>query len=715
MRNRFLKLVKWPVAILFLGFLYYLFGMAGLLVESEVKGITPIWPPSGLTIAAVMIFGYRLLPGIAVGVLLLVAQNGFSWQIALLTSIGGIIEAALPVALLRKTKFDGKFHDISDVLAFSTFAVIVGPICSATFGAVAFTQFNSAVTLNFSEIWLLWWLGNSLGIIVIGGFFLEWYRTSRLFAKEFWVVIAIAALSAVICYFSLNRVDGVYSTLLLLTIIPLTVLSALYCEVKGSTFLAFAILLMFISSGGWLPSEVFGSPDISYFYLNSLFIVVNAFIGMLAGASIRKHRELISKEKKYSEEVENLVTERTADLERAQKQLLLAHKSRALSTLSGGIAHEFNNLLTPILCYSEMLYTMPQYNEEHRRYIRSIHDAGKRAEDLVRQIMVYGQNSNEKKQAVQMDVLVNEIVNIVQHAAPSNITIAKNIEGKRFYVNAIPNKIHQMILNLCINSYQAMPEGGVLSIQLKKDVKPSVASLEHDPENKDFVCLSVKDTGAGIPKENIKYIFDPFYTTREVGEGSGLGLSVVQGVVEYHDGYIEVDSKSGVGTVFNIYLPTLKEIADDVEETKTADVESNQFVGKKMNGVVVVLDDEMLIINLIKDGLEGIGYTVKGFTRSDEALNWLKQHISEVAVIIADYDTPAIDGDELMNQIELLRADTPFIVMAGYSEFLTGDHSQLLTKENVIFKPFDLGVLRHVVNTELATRITPEEEASAER
>ena len=679
------------VAIIIVGLLYFVSGMAGLMVESAVQGITPIWPPSGIAITAVLLFGYRLLPSIVLGMVLLGLSVEMPWVVVSLAAVGSILEAAIPVMLLRQLGFKGEFNEPSDVLLFASIAVLLGPVFSASSGAAAFALINADMALSHFEIWILWWLGNSLGILVIGSFLLEWRGQLKIDVKAMLQLLVITVAASVICLYSLNMVEGIYSTLLLITILPLTVLSSICCEVKGSSLVTLVILLIFVSSGAWLPSDIFSSPDYSYFYLNAVFIAINAFIGLVVGSSVRKHAKLAALQKQYFDEAERLVIKRTSELKKTQQQLVHAQKSDAIATLVAGIAHEFNNLLTPIIGYTGLLEKCVDKETRGQDYINNIERAGKRAAGLVQQLMAYGKESPGVHETVQLDQLVNEAVDFIKHTMPANITIIKRYEGDDFETVLMPNEIHQVLLNLCVNAIHAMPEGGVLTIRIRNHVQDRFVNKDGRSIEGEFICLTVEDTGSGMSRATMDRVFDPFFTTKEVNQGTGLGLSVVQGIVEQHKGFVSATSEPGEGSEFSVYLPLSR-------QNTTADEQQPERNLSGVDGGIILIDDEPLVVDYLDESLKEIGYRVYSFTDPKEALAWLRQHRDNIDVVITDFDMPLMNGRDLALSVKSLHPELPVIVITGYGAVVEEEDIGPGKIDQLIQKPIDLTRLGHVIN-----------------
>ncbi|RLA02870.1 MAG: hypothetical protein DRQ47_06170, partial [Gammaproteobacteria bacterium] len=285
-----------------------------------------------------------------------------------------------------------------------------------------------------------------------------------------------------------------------------------------------------------------------------------------------------------------------------ETQFRQSQKMEAIGILTGGIAHEFNNLLAPILGYAELFLDNKSEDDPDYRGLNQIFIAGNRAKVLVQQLLAYGRQSMSQREPVQIETVVTEALNLIRNTFPSNITIKKQIQTELPLIYAMPNEVHQIIINLLVNARHAMPDGGKLLVNIKeKQPNQPAAGKSSDPVS-GYICLTVHDTGEGIEPASLERIFDPFFTTKDIGQGSGLGLSVVQGIVEQHNGVIEVESELGKGASFHVFFP----IADVDTEPQHAITSPLQ----KGDGNVLVIDDERMILDLAEKMLSKLNYNV---------------------------------------------------------------------------------------------------------
>jgi two-component system cell cycle sensor histidine kinase/response regulator CckA len=347
-------------------------------------------------------------------------------------------------------------------------------------------------------------------------------------------------------------------------------------------------------------------------------------------------------------------------------QLMQAQKIETIGTLAGGIAHDFNNILSPIIGYTEL--AMGQVGKDSPVWadLEQVVQAAQRAKELVRQILIFARGGGDKRHAVQLHLVVQEALRLIRSTLPSTIEISQRIASRGDSVIADPAQMHQVMLNLCTNAAHAMREsGGVLRIELDREdvgvtASPRVAGLEPGS----YVVLTVRDQGTGMDSATVERIFEPFFTTKSAGEGTGLGLSVVHGIVRSHNGVITVESAVGKGTTFRMYLPSAPADAQDSERDRSTDATAS---GEH----VLVVDDEPEVARLLERLLVDRGYRVTSFTSSEEALSAFRHQPGAFHAIITDHTMPRLTGVDLARKVKSLRADIPIILTTGYGDGIT--------------------------------------------
>ena len=367
-----------------------------------------------------------------------------------------------------------------------------------------------------------------------------------------------------------------------------------------------------------------------------------------------------------------------------ERQLRQAQKMEAIGTLAGGIAHDFNNILAAIIGFSELaMLGIPAESPVHAD-LEQVLRASLRAKELVKQILTFSRRTEQNVQPLRLQSIVKEALKLLRASIPTTIELRQQIAEEVGMVLADPTQIHQVVMNLCTNAYQAMREkGGVLGVVLEPvelgqaDVANKIALK---PGN--YLRLSISDTGSGIAPEIMERIFEPYFTTKKQGEGTGLGLSVVHGIVQGLGGHVSVYSEPGQGTTFHVYLPVLPSQADilQVGAVTTAQIPTG-------NERVLVVDDEEGVMVMEQRILTGLGYTVRGFTDCTEAMDEFFRHSDAYDLIITDMNMPRISGAELTEAVKAVRPGIPVIMCTGFSEIMNEEKARRLGINKLVMKP----------------------------
>ncbi|MDT7042757.1 PAS domain S-box protein [Candidatus Nitronereus thalassa] len=371
------------------------------------------------------------------------------------------------------------------------------------------------------------------------------------------------------------------------------------------------------------------------------------------------------------------------DLKRMEAQLRQGQKMEAIGTLAGGIAHDFNNVLGVILGYAELAKNKASGNEALEKNLQEILFAGKRAKDLVQHILVFSRQEELVRKPIHLNVLLPEVLTMVRATLPATIEIHQKIQEDIAPILGDPTQLHQIILNLCSNAQYAMrEEGGLLEIgvenlNIERPQRFDLFTLT--PGN--YVRLWVKDTGQGIAPELLNRIFDPFFTTKRIGEGTGMGLSVVLGIVTAHHGVISVESALGQGATFSIYFPegelkSNSEIIPDLQETSL-----------KKKAQILFVDDEIALARIGKEVLEALGCDVDICTNGEEALARVRSDLTHYDAVISDQTMPGMTGEKLAQLLLSLKSDLPIILCTGFSHSVTFEKAQQIGLRAFLKKP----------------------------
>jgi signal transduction histidine kinase len=391
------------------------------------------------------------------------------------------------------------------------------------------------------------------------------------------------------------------------------------------------------------------------------------------------------------------ITER----KRLEAQLLQAQKMEAIGTLAGGIAHDFNNILAAILGYTELALRAIHQDSAAWHYLQEVHKAGQRAKLLVQQILTFSRRTEQTRTPVQLSRLVEEALTLLRASLPSTIAIRHHISQDAGTVLADPTQLQQVLLNLGANAEYAMRKtGGLLEIRLEPvEVDEHVTAQHPELQAGPYVRLTVTDTGHGMTPDVVERIFEPFFTTKSLGEGTGMGLALVHGIVASHGGAMTVASVIDQGTTFTVYLPR----TDDSGRDEVAQE------GALPTGVARVLfvDDEESLVGLGQEILMLLGYDAVVCASSVEALEVFRRAPQHFELVITDQTMPHMTGEELALELRRLRSDIPIILCTGFSHIMQAERAQELGIDAFLMKPFTMQDLARVIQQVLASRRQP--------
>jgi len=377
---------------------------------------------------------------------------------------------------------------------------------------------------------------------------------------------------------------------------------------------------------------------------------------------------------------------------RLERHVRQSQKLEAIGTLAGGIAHDFNNILAIMMGYTELALRDIKESTITAKKLEGVLKAGERARDLVRQILAFSRQTEKERKPVRISPIIKETLNFLRASLPSTIEIKKNIEVNSMILGD-PTQVHQILMNLCTNASYAMKDrGGILEITLKEiEIEEEDLCTYPDLSPGTYVNLIVSDTGCGIDEVTMERIFEPFFTTKKPGEGTGMGLSVVHGIVKSYGGTITVISEEHKGTTFSIILPKL-----------ASGTIAEPLVFKPLprgHGNILFVDDEEELAILEKENLEELGYNVTAVTGSVEALKLYRENPGHFDLIITDHTMPFITGLELIEEIRKTSPSMPFILTTGFGDLISDEKASEIGIKKLIKKPFKLYELAEVISS----------------
>ncbi|WP_180144119.1 response regulator [Desulfoluna butyratoxydans] len=374
-------------------------------------------------------------------------------------------------------------------------------------------------------------------------------------------------------------------------------------------------------------------------------------------------------------------------------ELRQSQKLQAIGTLAGGIAHDFNNILAAILGFSELLEDEVQKESLEHQYVEEILKAARRARDLVKQILNFSRQADQTLTPVFLRPVIGDAVKLLRATIPSTITIDISLgEGPEKPVMADPTQIHQMVMNLGANAAHAMKhQGRRIAVTLTQGPLPAEVMGRHtDLKPGEYQCFTIDDQGCGLAPETRQRIFDPFFTTKEPGEGTGMGLSVVHGIVKALKGTIEVESVVGQGTRFAIYLPTVDAAPPDADAPDEAALPTG---GEH----ILLVDDEEAILSATVSSLQSLGYRVTKSQAGDEALGLFQNAPDDYHLVITDMNMPNLNGAQLSEKLLAIRPDIPIILLTGYSDQIDEPLAKKIGIRSYLLKPLARNQLAHAV------------------
>lgn len=522
--------------VLFFTMLYWIGAQIGLFLRTSFGDVTPIWPPSGLAVALFLAWGPRYWPIIAFGEFTIALSIHQPPTAGLAGACAQIFEAWIAFALLRNRGVMDITSSSTSVLRFALMGVVVPPLAASLIGTTSLLSVGVLTRETAASGFLTWWMGDAIGILVLTPFLTKLLKEQRIpfgrgtalqFAVSILVMTAIGILIA-------GRFDPRTEYLFFL-LLPLVVIATIQFGLTGAGSSALALTAV---AFGLHPHHDQHASDFLT-AVRMLFVGISAFTGYLVAGFLRERAAAEARLREMSIAVQK------------------ASKLQALGTMAGGIAHDFNNIIASIKGYADLALShengeRPALNHD----VKQIQKACVRATDLVRQILSFSEKSDAPAKTIDILPAVQEAVQLFQSMLPNGAHLEIHLDAGNACVRCNPTQIHQILMNLLTNALHALPNGSgriVLRVEQRcVDQRP-----RHSREGPigDFIVLIVQDNGIGMSPDVCEKIFEPYFTTKSPGRGTGLGLTVVQGIVNQLQGFIEIASKTGVGTTVSIYLP----------------------------------------------------------------------------------------------------------------------------------------------------------------
>jgi PAS domain S-box-containing protein len=366
-----------------------------------------------------------------------------------------------------------------------------------------------------------------------------------------------------------------------------------------------------------------------------------------------------------------------------EQQFLRAQRMESIGTLAGGIAHDLNNILAPIMLSIDILKRESDTPKTHE-ILKMVADSAQRGADIVRQLLSFARGMKSQRIEVQPRHLLKELESIIKDTFPKDIRLRFSVPDDTWPLLGDPTQVHQILLNLCLNARDAMPDGGTLHISAENHtLDEHYATMDIEAKTGRYVCISVTDSGTGIPQKIIHKIFEPFFTTKELNKGTGLGLSTVMAIVKSHEGIAKVYSEPGKGTTFRVYLPAMEYSGDAPPE------QPQQVILPRGNGeTILVVDDEASILTVTRQTLEAFGYQVLSAQDGAEAVSIYAENKDQISAVLTDMRMPIMDGSNLIRVLLRINPAIKIVTASGFASNFTGNGFTDIGVKHFLTKPY---------------------------
>ncbi len=632
--NLLVALVAWVLASLVL-----LPGWGG-------RSISPVWPPVGLAVALTYIGGYRLLPGIVLASL----AHGLSyydWPLATLLALAQVAQPLVDVRILKALDFDPKLERVRDPLILTLVAGPAGSLLAALLAWSLYSLFGVRTIEATPYEFVLWWLRDWLGVMVTAPLIFSWYY-GRPTAIEWKRVGEIATLLVMLALalqlmFGLWRMFATRDVPIAFVLFPLIGWAGLRFGPRGaSTFVAIITALVIAFAGrGIGPFSAFSVGFIQF--LLFAFLALGSLSGLYLAAVIAER--------------DDALTRRLA----LEEQLRHSQKMEAVGRLAGGIAHDFNNLLTAIIGYTEIVLTSLDPKDKRRADAEEIGRAAMRAADLTRQMLAFSRRQVLQPKVIDLNVTLTRIEPMLRRLIGEEIVLSVTGRANDAFVRVDRGQVEQVVMNLVVNARDAMPQGGRLKVETAEvRLGPEdLAGQEASPGA--YVMLSVSDTGVGMTQEVRARIFEPYFTTQDVGKGTGLGLSTAYGIVRQSEGHITVSSEVGLGTTFRVYLPR-----SEAPEAGAVDAPAGYMPTGTEH--VLLVEDDSSVRRLARDLLSRLGYSVTEAASGRAGLALGSDHTRHFDLAVCDVILGDMSGPSVAEALSALHPSIRVLYISGYTD-----------------------------------------------
>jgi signal transduction histidine kinase len=681
-----------PAAAL-LGLLYYAAARLGLSLAVINPSITAVWPPSALGFVALLVLGRRAWPGVFAGAFLVNLEmnhaHGLGWAAAALVAAGmaaGNTLESLFASWAVSRWGDGprSLESAGGVLKMSLLAGLLSPVIAATTGALCLSASGLLPRAELGAGWLTWWLGDCNGVLIISPLLLSWlapappsYNRIRVYELAGFIGFSAAVVWLGFFRFSLSTS---------FMVLPILIWSAFRFGIRTSamTVAAISIATIACTVGGHgpfsAPSNIVSGLDL---------MLLQCFMGTMA-VSATVMAALVA-ERERSDEALRLANARLEEeVERRTRELVESKKMEAVGRLAGGIAHEFNNILTGIVGLAVLIREEAAGNAQAAEDAGTIVTACRRGAALVGRLLAFARRREAERKPLDLNAVVSECSKMLRAAVGDKINLDLALDPGLPSVLAARDNLEQILLNLCLNSRDAMAGAGSIAIGTAQERVAETRLLSHGAVTAgSYVVLSFADTGSGIPAEIRPMIFEPFFSTKKTGEGTGLGLAIVYRIVADHKGAIDLTSRPG-RTEFRIYLPAT------TDSPAPAAAPAPSVKPPRGSETLLIADDDELVRMVLVRALEPLGYTLLVAKDGEEALRIYDENAERVSMAMLDIVMPKLGGDRVYVKIAEKRPKFKAAFMSGHA---TPQAEELIAKLDLPFipKPFAIDRIPFVV------------------
>jgi signal transduction histidine kinase/CheY-like chemotaxis protein len=656
------RVQRYVVELLAIGLIYFAVAKIGLALASIHPSASPIWPPTGVALAAVMLRGYRLWPAIFLGAWLANATTAGSVYTSSAIALGNTLESLVGAYLISRWSAGLKtFDSPAGVAKFALIALVAATPISATIGLGSLALAGYADSAGIASTWVTWWLGDLAGALVITPVIVLWAQSgpiSREDLLESGAVIAAAIAVGLLAFSPLIDQTPSRDPLGFLAVLPL--MWAALRRGQRDTATVALVLSAFALWGALLGEGPFTRATLNDSLLLLIMYMISTSVPTLAlSADVAVHKQTERTLRAAHTELDRTVQERTSALEETREALHQAQKMEALGQLTGGIAHDFNNVLTVIINSLESVRPATDKDAKTCRRLDRALQAARNGATLVQQMLVFARRGPLQVQATDINKIVGSAMAMFRRSCPEGIEVSTELAPDLCFATADATQLQTAILNLAVNARDAMPSGGGLTIRTSNMTVGASASLPPG----DYVAITIADSGVGMSPGVLARAFEPFFTTKELGKGTGLGLSMVYSTMQQMGGEVGIESRPGEGTTVRLLLPVAAPPPTEVP----VDVDSMSTVSPPKADPVTLLyvEDDSLVSLATVDLLEGAGYAVHAAADARQALDLLDQH-PEIDIVVTDIGLPGMDGHELAAEARRRRPDLKLLFLTGY-------------------------------------------------